>query len=153
MRIWVDADACPRAIKDILYRAAERVGVETTLVANRPLRTPPSKYVRSLQVPAGFDVADGRILDLLTPGDLVVTADVPFAAEVVARGCHALDPRGDLYTHENIHERLATRDLMDHLRSVGVETSGPPPFRNVDRQAFANRLDALLTKHARAEET
>jgi uncharacterized protein YaiI (UPF0178 family) len=152
MRIWVDADACPRAIKDILYRAAERVRVETTFVANRSLRTPPSKYVRALQVPRGFDVADGRILDLLEPGDLVVTADVPFAAEVVAKQCHAIDPRGGQYSDDNIHERLATRDLMDHLRSVGVETSGPPPFRDVDRQAFANRLDAILTKHARSQD-
>lgn len=145
MRIWVDADACPKAIKEILLRAAERESVTTTFVANRPLRTPHSQHVRSMQVARGFDVADGRIVGLVEPGDLVITADVPLAAEVVARGGHALNPRGELYTAENVLERLTMRDVMDQLRSSGVDTGGPATLGPADRQAFANQLDRLLT--------
>ncbi len=148
MRLWVDADACPNAIKQILYRAAERVGVKLTLVANQPLKTPPSRYIRSLQVPAGFDVADNRIAELVEAGDVVITADIPLAATVVEKGGLALDPRGDLYTAENIKERLAMRNLMDELRTTGQVTGGPPALGNRERQAFANALDRLL---ARAE--
>ncbi len=149
MQIWVDADACPKAIKQILFRAAERVQVRLTLVANRPLRIPRSGFVRSMQVPAGFDVADNRIVELVQKGDLVVTADIPLAALVVSKGGHALDPRGDLYTEENIPERLATRNLMDELRSTGTETGGPASFNPSDRQAFANQLDRLLARRTR----
>ncbi len=145
MRIWVDADACPKAIKEILLRAAERESVTTTFVANRPVRTPRSPHVRSMQVARGFDVADGRIVGLVESGDLVITADVPLAAEVVARGGHALDPRGELYTSENVLQRLTMRDVMDQLRSSGVDTGGPATLGPADRQAFANQLDRLLT--------
>ncbi len=146
MRIWVDADACPNAIKEILFRAAERVGVETTLVANQPVRVPPSRYVRTVQVPAGFDVADHRIAAEAEDGDLVVTADIPLAAEVVAKGAVALNPRGELYTEENVRERLAMRNLMDELRGAGQVTGGPAPMSKGDRQAFANQLDRLLAR-------
>jgi uncharacterized protein len=148
MRIWVDADACPVAIKEILYRAAERAEIELTLVANKPLTPPRSRFIRAVQVPKGFDVADNRIAQDLAPGDLVITADIPLAAAVVAKGGHALDPRGELYSQENIRERLTMRNFMDELRSAGVETGGPPPLGQADRQAFANQLDRLLAKHA-----
>ncbi|HEY5930477.1 MAG TPA: YaiI/YqxD family protein [Burkholderiales bacterium] len=144
MRIWVDADACPNVIKDILFRAAERAKVTLTLVANQPLRTPPSQYIRSVQVPAGFDAADNRIVELAESGDLVVTADIPLAAGALGKGAKALDPRGELYTPDNIKEKLAVRKLMDELRSSGVDTGGPAIFGAADRQAFANRLDRLL---------
>ncbi len=144
MTIWVDADACPGAIKDILYRAAERVRVRLVLVANRPLRVPRSPYIRALRVGAGFDVADRHIADQLAAGDLVITADVPLAAEVVARGALALNPRGELYDEESIGEALAVRNLMDELRSGGVETGGPASFSSSDRHAFAAELDRLL---------
>jgi uncharacterized protein YaiI (UPF0178 family) len=152
MRIWVDADGCPHAIKSILYRAAERARIQTTLVANRPLRVPSSRFIQTLQVPAGFDVADHRIVQLAQPGDLVVTADIPLAAEIVAKGILALNPRGDLYTENNVQERLAVRNLMDQLRSEGVRTSGPASFGARDRQAFADQLDRLLTKHFKKKE-
>ena len=139
MQIWVDADACPAVVKEILFRAAERVRVTVTLVANQYLKTPPSRYVKSLQVPAGFDVADNRIVQLLEADDLVVTADIPLAAEVIAKGGYAIDPRGRLYTEDNIRERLNMRDFMDELRGTGVVTG--------DRQAFANQLDRFLTRH------
>lgn len=144
MRIWVDADACPNVIKDILFRAAGRAQVTLTLVANQPIRTPPSQFIKALQVPAGFDVADDRIVELVEAGDLVITADIPLAAGVIAKGGHALDPRGEFYTKDNIKERLAMRKLMDELRSSGVDTGGPATFSNADRQAFANKLDRLL---------
>lgn len=144
MRIWVDADACPNVIKDILFRAAEREKLILTLVANQPLRTPPSQYIRSIQVPPGFDVADDRIVQLAAPGDLVVTADIPLAAGALGKGAQALDPRGELYTADNIREKLAVRKLMDELRSSGVETGGPAVFSAPDRQAFASKLDRLL---------
>jgi uncharacterized protein YaiI (UPF0178 family) len=144
MHIWVDADACPGVIKDILFRAAERAQVSMTLVANKLLRIPASKHVRSIQVPQGIDVADAEIVQRLAPGDLVVTADVPLAAEVIARGAHAINPRGELYTPDTIQERLALRDYLDQLRSSGVQTSGPPPFDHADRKRFADQLDRFL---------
>jgi uncharacterized protein len=145
MRIWVDADACPNAIKDILFRAAERAHVSLTLVANQPVRIPPSQYIKALQVPSGFDVADDKIVELTEAGDLVVTADIPLAAGVLEKGGHALDPRGEIYTRDNIKERLAVRKLMDELRASGVDTGGPSTFSNADRQAFASKLDRILS--------
>ncbi|MEF8720254.1 MAG: YaiI/YqxD family protein [Candidatus Accumulibacter necessarius] len=144
MKIWVDADACPAVIKDILYRAANRAQVELTLIANQMLRTPPSPWIRALQVPSGFDVADRRIAQEAVAGDLVITADVPLAALVVAKGARVLDPRGDLLDASNIEERLSMRNFMEGLRSSGVDTGGPAAFSAADRQAFANRLDGLL---------
>lgn len=150
MQIWVDADACPRVIKDILFRAAEKRRIPLILVANQALRVPTSKYIRCIQVGAGFDVADGRIVAELRPGDLVVTADIPLAAAVLDKGGHALDPRGTLMTTDSIGERLMMRNVLDELRGCGVETGGPPPLSPSDRQAFANRLDAFLTRHTPA---
>ncbi|MEJ1470368.1 MAG: YaiI/YqxD family protein [Sedimenticola sp.] len=147
MKIWVDADACPGVIKEILYRAAERVGVHLTLVANQPLRTPPSRLIQSIQVGHGFDVADNRIVELMAAGDLVITADIPLAADVIAKGGRALNPRGELYSEENIAQRLTMRNFMDELRGSGVDTGGPPSFSQADRQAFANQLDRLLVSH------
>jgi len=147
MRIWVDADACPQVIKDILFRAAERAQVLTTLVSNMPLsRTPTSPYIRTIRVAKGFDGADDRILAEMQPGDLVITADLPLASEVVTRGGHALDPRGELYSEDNVRERLAMRNLMQELRSGGELLGGPAPFRQSDRQLFANQLDQFLTR-------
>jgi len=149
MHIWVDADACPRVIKEILFRAAERLGIPLTLVANRPLKTPNSPYISTLQVATGFDVADNQILKQLQQEDLVITADVPLAAEVIKTGGHALNPRGTLYTKNNIQEHLATRNLMDELRNTGVVTGGgPPSLSKSDRQAFANQLDRFLIKYS-----
>ncbi|MCP4406661.1 MAG: YaiI/YqxD family protein [Gammaproteobacteria bacterium] len=145
-QIWVDADACPKVIKEILFRAAERVGVAVILVANQPLQVPRSRYIRSIQVAAGFDVADSHIVQQAQAGELVITADIPLAAEVIAKGCLALNPRGDLYTEDNIRQRLSMRDFMDNLRSSGVNTGGPMAFSKADRQAFANQLDRLLAK-------
>lgn len=145
MHIWVDADACPRVIKDILFRAAERVEVPVTLVANHPLQTPRSRWVNALQVSAGFDVADNEIVRRLTPGDLVVTADIPLAAEVIDKGGHALNPRGERYTPDTIRERLGMRDFMETLRASGVDTGGPPTLGPRERQAFANQLDRFLS--------
>jgi uncharacterized protein YaiI (UPF0178 family) len=146
MRIWVDADACPQVIKEILFRAADRAQVETTLVANSLLRTPPSPFIRCIRVAKGFDVADHRIVLEMRPGDLVVTADIPLAAEVIARGGHALDPRGDLYTEDNVQERLAIRNLMQELRGSGELIGGPAPFGKGDRHLFANHLNRILTR-------
>ena len=148
MQIWVDADACPGVIKEIIFRAAERLHIQTTLVANQMLRTPPSKFIRAIQVPSGFDVADRHIVDQLNPGDLVITADIPLASFVIERGAHALNPRGELYTTANIQERLTMRNFMEGLRSAGVETGGPAAFGQADRQAFGNALDRFLAKHA-----
>jgi uncharacterized protein YaiI (UPF0178 family) len=147
MHIWVDADACPNVIKEILYRAAERVRVPLTLVANKPLRTPPSPFIKSIQVAGGFDVADNHIVQQIQSGDLVITADIPLAAEVVEKDGHALNPRGMFYTRENIKERLTMRDFMDELRGSGIHTGGPKALNQSDRQAFANQLDRFLTKH------
>lgn len=146
MQIWVDADACPVAIKDILYRAANRVQHPLTLVANQSLQTPPSPWIRSVRVGRGFDVADNYILTHLHAGDLVITADIPLAAEAVAAGAHVINPRGERYTTENIRERLALRDFMDELRGSGERTGGPAPLGAADRQAFANALDRLLAQ-------
>jgi uncharacterized protein YaiI (UPF0178 family) len=143
-KIWVDADACPKVVKEILYRAADRVGVTVVLVANQSLDVPGSPHIHSVQVPMGFDVADNHIAQSAAPGDLVITADIPLAAEVVAQGCMAINPRGELYTEENIRERLNMRDFMATLRSSGVETGGPLPFGQSDRQSFANQLDRFL---------
>ena len=142
----MDADACPQVIKEILFRAAERAQVVTTLVANSPLRTPPSPFIRSVRVAKGFDVADHRIVREVQPGDLVITADIPLAALVIARGAQALDPRGELYTEGNVHERLAVRNLMQDLRAGGDLIAGPAPFSQNDRQRFANHLDHFLTR-------
>lgn len=146
--IWVDADACPRVIKDILFRAAERAGVPLTLVANQPIGVPPSPHIRSVQVAGGFDVADKHIAQEARPGDLVVTADIPLAAEVIEKGCLALNPRGELYTADNIRQRLNMRDFMDTLRGSGVDTGGPPALNQRDRMAFANQLDRFLARAA-----
>lgn len=144
MKIWVDADACPTVIKDILYRAADRTKRETILVANQALRTPPSLYIKTLQVGAGFDVADNEIVKRCEPGDLVITSDIPLADEVITKGAAALSPRGELFTTENIKSRLNVRDFMDTLRSSGIQTGGPAPLNQTDRQHFANHLDRLL---------
>ena len=146
MRIWVDADACPVVIKEILYRAAERTQILLTLVANQMLRVPPSPWIKALQVPGGFDVADQRIALEVHAGDLVITADIPLAAQVIAKGATVIDPRGELLTDANISERLTMRNFMDELRSSGVETGGPAALSNSDRQAFANQVDRLLAK-------
>jgi len=144
MKIWVDADACPGVIKEILFRAAERTKIETTLVANQLLRVPPSPYIRALQVPAGFDMADNRIAQEVQPGDLVITADIPLAAQVIEREGFALNPRGEFYTRDNIRERLTMRNFMEELRGSGVDISGPSTFNQGDRQAFAAQLDRFL---------
>ena len=146
MHIWVDADACPLAVKEILYRAAERSEIAMTLVANKALAAPRSPWIRSLQVARGFDVADNEIARRLAPGDLVITADIPLAADVVARGGHAINPRGEIYSPENIRERLATRDFMEKLRETGVQTGGPSPLDNSDRKRFADQLDRFLAR-------
>ena len=145
-QIWVEAEACPRVVKEILYRAADRVGVSLILVANQPLQVPRSRNIRSIQVAAGFDVADNHIVQQARAGDLVITADIPLAAEVIAKGCLALNPRGDLYTEDNIRQRLGMRDFMDTLRSSGVNTGGPATLSQADRQAFANQLDRMLAR-------
>lgn len=146
MQIWVDADACPVVIKEILFRAAERTKITTTLVANQFLRTPASAYIKTMHVPSGFDVADSRIVLELTAGDLVITADIPLASQVVEKGGHALNPRGELYTTANIQERLTMRNLMEELRGNGVDISGPSAFNQADRQAFAAALDRFIAK-------
>ena len=150
MKIWVDADACPLVIKEILFRAAQRTGVPLTLVANQPLRTPPAPNITSLQVAAGFDVADNEIVRRVAAGDLVVTQDIPLAAEVIEKGAHALNPRGEMYSADTIRARLTMRDFMDTLRGSGIHTGGPPALNQGDRQAFANELDRFLARHARA---
>lgn len=144
MQIWVDADACPGVIKDILYRVAERTHLPLILVANQFLRIPPSPYIRAVQVEKGFDVADRHIAANVLPDDLVVTADIPLAAAVIDKGAFAINPRGEFYTRENIREALDLRNFMDTLRSSGVDTGGPPAFSHADRQSFANRLDRFL---------
>ena len=151
MRIWVDADACPNPIKEILFRAAERLKIQLTLVANKPLRTPPSAYINTIQVAAGFDMADDKIAQEVRAGDLVVTADIPLAAAALAKGGRVLDPRGEIYTRDNIEARLAMRKFMDELRASGVDTGGPPPFCQGDRRAFARQLERLLAQPAAAE--
>ena len=146
MRIWVDADACPVAVKEILYRAANRTRIELTLIANQMLRVPPSPWIKALQVPAGFDVADQKIAQEVVAGDVVVTADVPLAALVIAKGAVVIDPRGELLDKGNIQERLSMRNFMESLRNSGIETGGPASLSSADRQAFANQLDRLLSR-------
>ncbi|RFA26808.1 hypothetical protein CAI21_16125 [Alkalilimnicola ehrlichii] len=146
MTIWVDADACPAAIKTILFRAAERTRLPLVLVANQPLRVPPSPYIKAVQVSAGFDVADNEIVRRLEAGDLVITSDIPLAAEVIEKGGLALSPRGELYTASTIKARLTLRDFMDTLRASGVQTGGPQALSNSDRKAFADQLDKWLAK-------
>jgi len=147
MQIWVDADACPNVIKEILFRAAERVQIPLILVANKTLRTPPSSYISSILVGAGLDVADNAIVRKMEPGDLVITADIPLASEVIGKDGHALNPRGEFYSKENIEERLTMRNFMDELRGSGVNTGGPATLSQKDRQAFANQLDRFLARH------
>lgn len=149
MQIWVDADACPVVIKEILFRAAARTGTLLTLVANQPVRVPASEFIRTLQVPSGFDIADHEIAKRAIAGDLVITADIPLAAEVIENDCHALNPRGEMYSTENIRAILNMRDFMDTMRGTGVDTrGGPPPLSQSDRQAFANNLDRFLAQHS-----
>ncbi|RJG15384.1 YaiI/YqxD family protein [Massilia cavernae] len=149
MRIWVDADACPGVVKDILFRVAERLEMEVTLVANKLIRVPGSRFVRALQVPQGADVADAEIVRLVAQGDLVVTGDIPLAADVLAKGGFALNPRGEFYTEANIAQILTMRKFMDELRQNGVDTGGPSPFSQGDQRNFANALDRHLSRHAR----
>ena len=146
MHIWVDADACPVVIKEILFRVAERTKLPLTLVANQWLKTPPYPSIRAIQVPKGFDVADNYIVDQAVAGDLVITADIPLAAGAIEKGALALNPRGELYTKENIKQTLDMRNFMETLRNSGVETGGPPAFNQADRQNFANQLDRFLAK-------
>ena len=146
MQIWVDADACPKAIKDILFRVAERTTITTTLVANQYLQTPPSRYIKLLQVKSGFDVADNEIVKRLNAGDLVITGDIPLAYEVIGKGAHAINPRGERYSQDNIKERLNMRDFMDTLRGSGIDTGGPSALNSRDIQAFANQLDRFLAQ-------
>ena len=148
MKIWVDADATPKPVKEILFRAAMRTGIQTSLVANQSLAVPKVANITSIQVPAGFDVADNHIVQQAEPGDLVVTADIPLASEVVDKGATAINPRGELYTRENIRQRLAMRDFMEEMRSSGEHTGGPKAYNQKDRQAFANALDRILSKAA-----
>ncbi len=149
MKIWIDGDACPVVIKEILFRAAERTQTTTTLIANQPIRVPPSPHIRFLQVGSGFDVADDEIVRRVEPGDLVITADIPLAAEVIDKGATALSPRGERYTRDNIRARLNMRDFMESLRSSGVDTGGPPALNHGDRKTFADQLDRLLQQAAR----
>jgi uncharacterized protein YaiI (UPF0178 family) len=147
VNIWIDADACPKPIKELLYRVAERKKILLTLVANRPLGYPASLWIRSIQVSAGADIADKEIIRLMEQGDLVVTADIPLAAETISQGGHALDPRGEFFSVENIRERLSVRNFMDELRNNGIETGGPAAYGAKDKQEFANKLDRFLAHH------
>jgi uncharacterized protein YaiI (UPF0178 family) len=146
MKIWVDADGCPKAIREILFRAANRTMITTTLVANQSLQIPPSRYIKMLRVKSGYDVADNEIVKQLSVGDLVITGDIPLANEVIEKGGHAINPRGELYTRENIKERLNMRDFMDALRGSGIHTGGAAPQNSRDIQAFANQLDKFLAQ-------
>lgn len=146
MHIWVDADACPNVIKEILFRAANRTEIPVTLVANQFIKTPPSPYIKSIQVAAGFDVADNYIAQEVKPGDIVVTADIPLAADVVAKDALGINPRGTLYTEQNIKQTLTLRNFMEEMRNTGQASGGPPPLDSKDKQAFANTLDKLLAK-------
>jgi len=150
MEIWVDADACPLVIKEILFRVARRTGIKTILVANQPMQLPNIEGVEAVQVKAGLDVADTYIVEHLQAGDLVITADIPLAAAVVERGAYGLNPRGEFYDEGNVRQRLSMRNFLDELRSGGVDTGGPPAFSRRDREAFANQLDRFLAKHAAA---
>lgn len=144
MQVWVDADACPKVIKEILYRAAERIGIMVTLVSNQYLRVPKSMYIKSIVVPGGFDIADEYIIDQVDPSDLVITADIPLASAIIEKDAFALNPRGKFYIKDNIKEFLTMRNLMEELRNTGLETGGPSPIKHSDREAFANQLDQFL---------
>jgi hypothetical protein len=146
LTIWVDADACPNTVKEILFRAAERAQVMLVLVANASLNTPKSRFIKALRVPGGFDVADDHIVGQVQPGDLVITADIPLAAAVIERGAAALNPRGEQYDRETIKQKLVLRDLMDQLRGSGIQSGGPPPLANTDRKRFADALDRWLAR-------
>lgn len=146
MQIWVDADACPNMIKEIIYRASQRTKIKVVLVANAPLRVPTTGLVSAMQVPKGFDVADDAIVNAVESGDLVITADIPLANAVLEKNAHALNPRGELYTKENIKDRLSSRDLMEQLRDSGLVTGGPKPLGPKDKQVFANALDRFLAR-------
>ncbi|RPH21878.1 YaiI/YqxD family protein [Buttiauxella warmboldiae] len=151
MQIWVDADACPKVIKEVLFRAAERAQIMVTLVANQAIKVPASRFIRSLQVASGFDVADNEIVRRCAKGDLVITADIPLAADVLEKGAIALNPRGELYTPATIRERLTMRDFMDTLRASGVQTGGPDSLNQRDRQLFANELEKWLLTASRSK--
>ena len=146
MKIWVDGDACPNVIKDILFRAAQRTGISLTLIANHIVKVPPSRHISFLRVASGFDVADNEIVKRLAPGDLVITGDIPLAAEIIENQGQALNPRGELYTRDNIKARLVMRDLMESLRSSGIESGGQAPLNHGDRKAFADQLDKIITR-------
>jgi len=148
MKIWIDADACPVAIKEILFRAAERTGIHLTLIANQRIAVPRSRLIKSIQVASGYDAADNEIVKNSSPGDLVITSDIPLAAEIIEKQAIALSPRGELYTADNIKNRLTMRDFMDSLRSSGIDTGGPPPLNQGDRKTFADQLDKLLSNRA-----
>jgi uncharacterized protein len=149
MQIWVDADSCPKTIKNILFRVPERTKITTTLVANQYLQTPPSRYIKLLQVKSGYDVADNEIVKRLSVGDLVITGDIPLANDVIGKGAYAINPRGERYTQENIKERLNMRHFMDTLRASGIDTGGPSALNSCDIQAFANQLDKFLAQNGR----
>ncbi|MFV8819534.1 YaiI/YqxD family protein [Haliea sp. E17] len=149
MHIWVDADACPVVVREILFRAAERTGVSLTLVANQAIQVPATAHIRMLQVPSGFDVADDEIVRRAQAGDLVITSDIPLAAEVIDKQAYVLTPRGERYTADNIKSRLNMRDFMETMRSSGIDSAGPQAYSQRDRQQFANRLDALLAKRSK----
>ena len=151
MKIWVDADACPVVIKDILFKAAQRTDIQLTLVANQPIRVRPSRFISAVQVSSGFDVADNEIVKRLETGDLVITGDIPLAAEVIEKGGEALSPRGERYTADNIKARLNIRDFLDSLRGSGIDTGGPPALNHGDRKAFADHLDRILAQNAGKE--
>ncbi|MYM63511.1 YaiI/YqxD family protein [Pseudomaricurvus sp. HS19] len=153
MTIWIDADACPGVIREILFRAAERTRIPLVLVANQPIKVPPSRYISTLQVMQGFDVADNEIVARVAAGDLVVTQDIPLASDVIEKGAQALSPRGERFTADNIRARLNMRDFMDTLRSSGVNTGGPPPLNQADRKLFADNLDRWLARAARPSPT
>lgn len=146
MQIWVDADACPVVIKDMLFRLANKREINVVLVANQYLSVPSSRFIRTIQVPSGFDVADDKIAESVEPGDLVITSDVPLASDVIEKGGHALTPRGELFTKDNIRQRLTMRDFMDELRGSGVQTGGPPAMTQRDRKNFADELDRFVTR-------
>lgn len=146
MQIWVDADACPKVVKEVLFRAAARTGLQLTLVANHYIPVPSTANIRSMQVESGFDVADDEIVKRSEAGDLVITADIPLAAELIEKKVQVLNPRGELYTEATIKARLNIRDFMDTMRASGVQTGGPPPLSQTERREFANQLDRILAK-------
>lgn len=150
MQIWVDADACPKVIKEVLFKAAGRAEIPLTLIANQALNIPRSKFITSIRVMPGFDIADDEIVKRLSPGDLVITADIPLASEAVDKGAYALNPRGELYTKENIKARLNMRDFMDTLRASGIDTGGPAALSPAERRAFANELDRFITRYQKS---